>query len=817
MLSLKEALAENLSVVHYSFKFWCGFELFQFYFPLSYLFGAILSFIINPNLAFKAITLTGLLTLPPAFYVMGRLLRLSIFSALFASLLAVAFLSTEVHVMWGGNIFSTLAGMFANSWAYSLFAVAFGVLIRAWNEKKFSAWTVILVGLVPLAHFYGLLMLLVLLASCGIQDLWFLLWRRLKIIDLLPFYCSFVLGLLLLSWWFLPLIYYKPFSSEFGGNWHISLLSTLSLPEKIIFSISIMLVSVAAVFSAQRRNIARVALIFLVLNLLFFYSNRLFPSSAFIDARLWPTVYFSLYAITVIAADVFASILPGPGVSLVAAALFFLVPSVKTFDKAYDWYVWNYQGVEKRPGGEDFINLVQELNKLPPSRVSFESSDRNNGIFGTVRIFESLPYHTHHTIVEGGIVNSASYPGMGYFLQCLTSNTCAGWPPGTIAPGKDVKRAIDMMRVLGVNYHIATAEDSKEQFDAQPDLERIFKGKFINLYKLKQEATLVEVYEPPTPVLSSRKPDTVILNLPRWDTARRSLMAFDSPLVPFKSEGLPVDSVTLTNFLISAWDSGARVKDRAWEVAKPGGLRFLNSYLFSRNAKFDYEKAKGIGFEPFIADRGFDPDVYISNQQHGGSEVALPLKRASAGESSIHVNGRGYVMLVDEKEEPLGTDLRVNFAEKDKVGDSYYKFLRFRPNSEQYRYVETFALSPDVVNGVPGNSYVSLSAPITGKCSPSVSTSFGRIDLGTACPGKPHLLKFSYYPKWHANVPISLASNGFMLITPTSENTTLLHLPSLLDRLSLLLSLSALLALFLFCNQVTFSAFRHFVCSQSKS
>src|SRR5438093_11431282 len=46
-----DAFFSHLHVAHYAYGFWGGFEAFQFYFPLPYLCGALLSHVAVPNVA----------------------------------------------------------------------------------------------------------------------------------------------------------------------------------------------------------------------------------------------------------------------------------------------------------------------------------------------------------------------------------------------------------------------------------------------------------------------------------------------------------------------------------------------------------------------------------------------------------------------------------------------------------------------------------------------------------------------------------------------------------------------------------------------
>jgi len=81
------------------------------------------------------------------------------------------------------------------------------------------------------------------------------------------------------------------------------------------------------------------------------------------------------------------------------------------------------------------------------------------------------------------------------------------------------------------------------------------------------------------------------------------------------------------------------------------------------------------------------------------------------------------------------------------------------------------------------------------KCHPKVTVNFNKITLNTTCPGKAHLLKFSFHPTWRADTgdQLFLASPGLMGIVPSKEEVQLSFGHSSLWRLATLLSLLTLL------------------------
>ncbi|MCC6953317.1 MAG: hypothetical protein IT290_04300 [Deltaproteobacteria bacterium] len=790
MLNARDALLQHATIIHYSYDFWAGFELFQFYFPLSYLAGGLLSTVIHPYIAFKLITVVGSVLLPLSFHFMVRGMGLSRVSGVIAQLCAISFLYTDAHRMWGGNVFSALAGMIGNSWTFIFVPLAIGELFRARAQLRFSATFAFLAAAAALSHFYGFLLLLLFGVVFAAVDLVEILRGRLDIRRLIPFYASAIAGAGLIAWWLIPLVFYKPFSSDFGGNWGVSLWTTTEWAERVYFVVAGVLCLAFSLIPKCRSRAVIVPTMFAVLSLLFFFSNRVFSSTAFIDVRLWHQVYFAMFVLIVVAYAKLETLLPPVAFVASLIPLWFLVPPDQAFLEARTWARWNFDGIEVRAGGPEFLDLVAELSKLPPSRVSFESSDMNNGIFGSVRAFELLPALTPHEIVEGGIVNSATYSGIGYFLQCLTSATCAGWPPGMVPPGKDIPRAIEMMEALGVNYHIATTHEIAVEFEKSGKVDKLYQGQFITLFRLRKPATNVEVYDGPLPILSFDDPLTTLVNLPRYDRTRNAGYVFDTSLVPaVNAAGERIDPRRLSGFLLREWYHGARVADRGWETRREDRHSYANGLLLSWDGNVDLQSTTA--FELFVADRGFDPDVVRSNQQHTHHQLALPLLGLSPGTTRLKIHSDGYSVALDGETLPAQGEAEVTFT-----GENQLRVIRFTTNGEQrYRYLDIQRFDRAAEVALPGEAEIVFPARITDRCEASLNAEFHLMTLRTNCPGKPHLLKYSYYPKWKSDVPISMGTNNFMTLTPTSEVTVLKHEKGRVDVASLVLSLGALATL----------------------
>src|SRR3989339_1047194 len=89
---------------------YAGYPLFYHYFPLTFIFMAVLGFIIPIEVAFKIGTVLGVFLLPVCVFFAFRFLKYKFPIPIIAACFTLPFLFMESNSMWGGNIPSMLAG-----------------------------------------------------------------------------------------------------------------------------------------------------------------------------------------------------------------------------------------------------------------------------------------------------------------------------------------------------------------------------------------------------------------------------------------------------------------------------------------------------------------------------------------------------------------------------------------------------------------------------------------------------------------------------------------------------------------------------------
>ncbi|MGQ9661432.1 MAG: hypothetical protein ACUVWX_03730 [Kiritimatiellia bacterium] len=454
---LKETLARG-RIISWAGGWWCGFPMFLFYFCLPYLLMALLALIVPHAIAFKLVSLLGIMGLPPAAYGAGRLMRLPRPVPILLAVATIPLLFDNSHTMWGVNIYSTLAGMIANSVSFPVMLLALASLLRDTEDGMVRLRTVFLLVAMLASHFFTSLIAAM---SLAILPLWVTRKRLRRALLTVCAECG--LFLLLMAWWLVPLLAKREYAVDFGQNWNVSLLR--SLPHFVLCTLPL---TGFALFCLFRHTGCSLLRRFIVLNLwtltaavmLFLFGRRLSP--VFVNVRLWPFVVYSLLALAAGGLGFLLRSTKGRGFAVCAAVIATLTYGVGNPERVYAWAKWNYSGLEKKPRWQVFAELVLPLRETP-GRLANDLHEYNSSL-GSTRIFECVPHVIGKPILEGGIVNSAAGALFAYYIQSETSETCAGFPPMVKPTVLNITNATRHLELFNVKYFIARGARTKEAF-----------------------------------------------------------------------------------------------------------------------------------------------------------------------------------------------------------------------------------------------------------------------------------------------------------------------------------------------------------------
>src|SRR5919199_455351 len=134
---MRDHLLPHFRLFGWAPSWYAGFPAFQFYFPLPSLLIVILDVLlpIHYGVAFKLVSILGLVSLPVSAWAFGRLSGMRFPGPAVLAVATVPFLFDRGFTIYGGNIPSTLAGEFSFSISLSLALLFLGVVARGADTR----------------------------------------------------------------------------------------------------------------------------------------------------------------------------------------------------------------------------------------------------------------------------------------------------------------------------------------------------------------------------------------------------------------------------------------------------------------------------------------------------------------------------------------------------------------------------------------------------------------------------------------------------------------------------------------------------------
>jgi hypothetical protein len=151
---LREHLLPNLQLSGWAPDWYAGFPVYLFYMVVPSLLIVFVDVILFApyNVAFKLVSVAGLLAMPLAGWSLGRLARLPFPYPAALAVATVPFVFERSFTIYGGNAASTLAGEFAFSISLAFALVFLGVVHRGLDTGKSRAAAAVLLGLTVTCH-----------------------------------------------------------------------------------------------------------------------------------------------------------------------------------------------------------------------------------------------------------------------------------------------------------------------------------------------------------------------------------------------------------------------------------------------------------------------------------------------------------------------------------------------------------------------------------------------------------------------------------------------------------------------------------------
>ena len=552
---LRDTLPPQGRILGWSNYWFAGFPAFYFYFPLPSLTIVALDLFLPYGVAFKIVTVLGLLAMAPAIYFHTRALKLGRHVSLIAAGSGAVFAFYESYSIYGGNIASTLAGEFSYSWSFALSLVYLGLLIKAVrDDRKYLKWAALALALTALSHI--LTTLVVIFASLFVFG-----WKN----GPLRTAIIWVWGFAIAAFWAMPLLWRIGLTSDMGWT-------PLSRWEEI-FPVEIwLLVPVAvpaAVWAIRKTTRVLPILAATLLPVIYYPLPHLLPELLpdlfggerwkLWNGRLLPYWYFGVaffaalgfgaavmwlsrrlpsrlhmhlpralivigFAVAtglVIDSSEFPSwswiVVVLAGLGALGATYFFgssvntrnflttaagsvvVLGAVAGVTFVDGWAKWNYEGYEAKEPWPEYEALMAELDGLPEGRVQWESNSELNK-YGTPMSPMLIPYWTEgtHPSMEGLYFESSLTTPFHFINHSEMSYKPSNPIPGLQYHTFDMERGLSHMDVYGIEYYVSFTPEAASKAAQTDGFQQIAVTEPFHIFRLPETDLVVPATHQPS-------------------------------------------------------------------------------------------------------------------------------------------------------------------------------------------------------------------------------------------------------------------------------------------------------------------------------
>ncbi len=534
-----------------------GYPAYTFYFVLPDVLTALASHVIGYDVAFKLATVLGSVLLPVTAWALGRLfgLRAPVPAALAAATLP--FLFDYTWTIYGGNLFSTLAGEYSYSLSVALLLLFLGLFARGIRTGRHRAWAGIALALCVLAHFVPALLALVgavVLTAVELLPGRFRLddgdgppttGARGRVRTLWWASSTVVLGLLLAAWWILPFGARNVYSTSLNYT-KVTTYVSIFFPQADLWALA--LAGVALVVAVGKRSrfglvVASLggvsALVVVVDPLRSLYNVRFLPlwflfvylmagwvvgvgiAAAARAVRRWRLLQWAGAETGAIAGRMPPRLVPwAPGavggtlVAIAAAVVVVVPPFIPAVASALPrigvqpgpnvvsvWAQWNYTGYEGKPAYPEYRALMQLMGDIGRThgcgRAMWEyTSDEDR--FGTPEALMLLPYWTHGCVdsMEGLLFESSATTPYHFLNQAELSTAPSEAVVGLPYGPVTVPLGVRHLQLMGVRYFMAFSTQVVEEASADPTLRLLAtSGPWRSVFDGEQLSVTWRIYE----------------------------------------------------------------------------------------------------------------------------------------------------------------------------------------------------------------------------------------------------------------------------------------------------------------------------------
>jgi hypothetical protein len=532
---LKHHLLPHGRVTGWAPDWYAGFPFLTFYFPLPSLVIALVSFLIPYTIAFKLVSVSGLLALPVAAYLFGRLSGMRFPGPALMGVAMVPFVFDRAWTIYGGNVASTLAGEFSFTISLAFGLVFLGVLARGLDTGRHRALAAVLLAATGLSH---VLPTIFVMAGALVLYLQGPLRGALGRARLRYMATVLPVGGLLAGFWLVPVVFRTPYATDMGWEKLTQYTDNLFDKPPLWVALLALVGALSSIIYVRRAGITLVAL-----GVIFAGVFRFEPQARLWNARFLPFWYLCLYLLAAVAITELANAIGtlvakdperpwrGPALAAPAVAAFAallvtgiplrnqaaanhnlgfwsLIPLPSSKDVSFipSWVQWNYSGYEGKPAYPEYRSVIDTMSKLPCGRAHWEY-ESNLDRYGTPMALMLLPYWTNGCIDSmEGLYFESSATTPYHFLNAAELSKAPSNPERDL-PYKtlDVASGVKHLQLMGVRYYMAFSPDALAQAHADPDLRLVAESKPWEIFEVANSAVVAPLREEPAVIKNAPK------------------------------------------------------------------------------------------------------------------------------------------------------------------------------------------------------------------------------------------------------------------------------------------------------------------------
>jgi hypothetical protein len=498
---LRDHLLHHGRLTGWSQDWYAGTPILIFYFPLPMLGIVLLDLVLPYGVAFKLISVSGLVALPVAAWAFGRLAGMRRPGPACLAAATVPYLFNRGYTIYGGNVPSTLAGEFTFSIGLALCLLFLGVLAKGLQTGRYRAVAAALLAATGLCH---ILPAYFAVAGAVVLTLMEPSVRRLRYAIPVG-----VVGAALSAFWVLPFLARLDLTTDMGWEKLTTYYKEL-VPANLKWLI--LLAALGAIVSILNRR--RVGTFLTIMAGLSAVGFRFMPQGRIWNARLLPFWFLCLFLLVGV---LFAEAGRGAAwlvrekpfvgnvaesvaavVALCAALAFTGFPlqvlpfghhladgryewmGIRSTDKSFvsGWVQWNYSGYERKPAYPEYHDIIIKMGEIGKrygcGRANWEYESELDQQ-GTPMSLMLLPYWTKGCIgsMEGVYFESSATTPYHFLMQSELSRRPSRPQRDLPYIDLDVTKGVQHLQLMGVKYYMVFSEDGKAQARANPDLQLV--------------------------------------------------------------------------------------------------------------------------------------------------------------------------------------------------------------------------------------------------------------------------------------------------------------------------------------------------------